>query len=127
MRRWLTGRLGALFPAWREVAVERFWSGYVCLTRALVPFARPLPGETSAWAAFGYHGGGVAMGSWAGARIADLLAGTLRLSDLPPLLTRPPPRYPLPRLRRHFLKPAYAWHDWRDSWRGLPYLRHWGS
>jgi hypothetical protein len=64
------------------------------------------------------------MASWSGARVADLVAGTLRPADLPPLLARPPRRYPLPRLRRHFLKPAYAWYDWRDRWRGFPYLRH---
>jgi glycine/D-amino acid oxidase-like deaminating enzyme len=127
MRLRIRAAFAADFPAWAHVDTPWFWNGLACVTRDLAAYAGPVPGLDGAYAAFGYHGGGVAMGSWAGARIADLLAGTLRLSDLPQLLTRPPPRYPLPRLRRHFLKPAYAWHDWRDSWRGLPYLRHWGS
>jgi hypothetical protein len=55
------------------------------------------------------------MASWCGARVADLLAGAVRSAELPPLLTRVPRPYPLPRLRRHFLKAAYAWYGYRDG------------
>ena len=36
-----------------------------------------VPGLPGAFAAFGYHGNGVSMASWAGARVADLAAGTM--------------------------------------------------
>ena len=105
----------AMFPALAAVEAPFFWSGLACLTRDLAAYVGPVPGLAGAFAAFGYHGSGVAMASWCGARVADLLAGTLRPADLPPLLARPPRRYPLSGLRRHYLKPAYAWHGWRDG------------
>jgi glycine/D-amino acid oxidase-like deaminating enzyme len=105
----------AMFPALAAVETPFFWSGLACLTRSLAAYVGPVPGMAGAFAAFGYHGGGVAMASWCGARVADLLAGAMRPADLPPLLARPPRRYPLPALRRHYLKAAYAWYGWRDG------------
>jgi glycine/D-amino acid oxidase-like deaminating enzyme len=104
----------AMFPAWAQVETPFFWNGLACLTPGRVAYLGPIPEMPGAYAAFGYHGGGVAMASWCGARAADLMAGAIRLAELPPPLTRPPGRYPLPRLRRHYLKAAYAWYDWLD-------------
>ena len=113
------------FPAWANVETPWFWNGLACITRSLAAYIGPVPGLDGAYAAFGYHGSGVAMASWSGARVADLLAGTLQASSLPPLIARAPRRYPLPPVRRRFLQPAYAWYDWRDRARGFPYLRRW--
>jgi glycine/D-amino acid oxidase-like deaminating enzyme len=109
------GDFAAMFPAWAHVESPWSWSGLACLTPTFAAYVGPLADMEGAFAAFGYHGGGVAMAGWCGARVADLLAGTVRTADLPPLLTRPPRRFPLPRLRRHYLKPAYAWYGYLDG------------
>lgn len=104
----------AMFPAWAGVETPWSWNGLACLTGSLVAYLGPVPELPGGFAAFGYHGGGVAMASWCGARAADLMAGTIGVADLPPL-TLPPRRFPLPPLRRHYLKAAYAWYGWRDA------------
>ena len=114
MRARIRADFAAMFPAWAQVETPWFWSGLACLTPSLTAHVGAIPELEGAFTAFGYHGGGVAMASWCGARVADLLAGAIRPSDLPPPLARPPGRYPLPGLRRHFLKAAYAWYGWVD-------------
>lgn len=96
----------AMFPAWAGVPTERVWSGFVCLTGSLTPFAGPVPGADGVWAAFGWHGNGIALGTLAGARVGAALAG--EAPDLPEVLTTPPARFPLPRLRRLLLALVYA-------------------
>lgn len=102
------------FPAWAGVETPWLWQGLVCLTPTLSAYVGPVPDLPGTFAAFGYHGNGVSMASWAGARVADLAAGAMTSADLPPLLARAPGRFPLPGLRRRFLAPAYAWYGWRD-------------
>ena len=82
------------FPAWANIETPWFWNGLACITRSLAAYVGPVPGLDGAYAAFGYHGGGVAMASWSGARVADLLAGTLQPSSLPPLIARAAPALP---------------------------------
>lgn len=97
----------AMFPAWQAVEITHDWSGLACLTPALRPFVGPI--GQHAWAGFGYHGNGVAMGSWAGARLAELALG--RAAEMPDFLSEPPGRYALGRQRRlalHALYPAMA-------------------
>ncbi len=96
----------ALFPAWAGAATERVWSGLVCLTGSLTPFAGPVPGAPGLWAAFGWHGNGIAPGTRAGARLGAEIAGDA--PALPGLMRRPPACFPLPRLRRLLLALAYA-------------------
>ncbi|KUF10129.1 NAD(P)/FAD-dependent oxidoreductase [Pseudoponticoccus marisrubri] len=96
-----------LFPAWQGVEITHEWSGLVCLLRALVPFAGSVPGHPGLFAALGYHGNGVAMGSYAGAQIATQMAGTDRPGPFPDWLATPPRRFPLGRFRRSLLRPAY--------------------
>lgn len=99
-------RFRALFPAWAGVTVDREWSGLACLTGSLAPHVGPVPGAEGLFAAFGWHGNGVAAGSYGGAQAARLMAGAP--ADLPALLRQPPRRLPLPRLRRLGLRLAYA-------------------
>jgi glycine/D-amino acid oxidase-like deaminating enzyme len=96
----------ALFPAWAGAATERFWSGLVCLTGSLTPYAGPVPGAPGLWAAFGWHGNGIAAGTLAGARTGAAMAG--EAPGLPGVLTTPPARFPLPRFRRGLLALVYA-------------------
>ncbi|SNS23377.1 NAD(P)/FAD-dependent oxidoreductase [Antarctobacter heliothermus] len=94
-----------LFPAWGQVEITHEWSGLVCLMRNLVPFVGAIPDQTGLFAALGYHGNGVAMGSYAGRLVADKLLG--HPVQAPDWLGNTPPRFPLGRYRRLLLAPAY--------------------
>lgn len=94
-----------LFPAWAQVEITHEWSGLVCLMRNLVPFVGAIPDQTGLFAALGYHGNGVAMGSYAGRLVADKLLGNP--VQAPDWLGNTPPRFALGRYRRLLLAPAY--------------------
>lgn len=103
----------AMFPAWSSVETPHFWSGLVCLARDLVPFVGPLgPGETT-YAAFAYHGNGVAMGSWSGDQMARLALGLP--TDLPNFFQRSPQRFELGPLRRLSLPLALLHYRLKDA------------
>ncbi|NIZ10393.1 FAD-dependent oxidoreductase [Pseudooceanicola sp. HF7] len=98
----------AAFPAWRHVESPHHWSGMVCLTASLTPFCGPVPGMEGVFAGFGYHGNGVAMGSYTGAILADLALGRAPQALLPKAFAAPPPRFPFAPLRRGYLMAEYA-------------------
>ncbi|GAB5435829.1 NAD(P)/FAD-dependent oxidoreductase [Falsiruegeria mediterranea] len=105
-----------MFPEWRHVETPYFWSGLICMTRNLVPFAGELPGMEGAFAAFGYHGGGVTMANYAGALIADMALGKSKSRrPHPDLMKRAPRRFELGPFRRASLPPAFAWYRFRDA------------
>lgn len=95
-----------MFPAWRHVPARHSWSGMVCLARNLTPFAGPVPGRPGLFAALAYHGNGVAMGSLAGLHLSRLVLG--RADQVPAVMRQPMGRFPLGRLRRLLMPPAYA-------------------
>jgi glycine/D-amino acid oxidase-like deaminating enzyme len=103
----------AMFPAWRDVETERFWSGLACLTGSLAPFVGAVPGTDGLFAAFGWHGNGVAAGSQSGRDVARIIGGAD--NPVPALLRRPPRQFPLPGLRRLWLRTAYVAYDWKDG------------
>jgi len=113
-RSWLTAAFHRLFPAWREVEITHFWRGLACVTADRSAHAGALaPGL---WIGGGYHGNGVALSAATGRLLADLAAGTADpQGDVPALMRGSPPRFPLPRLRRHLLAAAYAWYRLRDA------------
>lgn len=102
-----------IFPAWAGVEITHFWSGLANLTRDLVPFAGPVPGMPGVWAAFGWHGNGVAMASWTGNQIARRILG--QPDDLPGFFGLPPRRFELGAARRLALWAAYAWYELTDG------------
>lgn len=102
-----------IFPHWAHVETPHFWSGLACIARDLTPFAGPVPGMPGAFAAFAYHGNGVAMGSYCGALLADLALGRPR--EISAVMAAAPPRFELGRSRRWMLAPAYAWRRWADG------------
>lgn len=106
IRRIIARDFRAMFPGWAGVEITHFWSGLANLTRDLVPFAGPIPAMQGGFAAFGWHGNGVAMASWAGRQVARLMLG--RPHDLPGFLMRPPARFELGRFRRLSLRAGYA-------------------
>ncbi|MWD26693.1 FAD-dependent oxidoreductase [Aquicoccus sp. SCR17] len=102
-----------MFPAWKEVETPNYWSGFVCMSRNLTPFAGPVPGMRDAFAGLCYHGNGVAMGSFTGRLLADLALD--RKPDLyPAAMAARPGRFPLGRFRRLLQRPAYAFYALRD-------------
>jgi glycine/D-amino acid oxidase-like deaminating enzyme len=102
-----------MFPKWQHVETPYFWSGLICMTRNLVPFAGAIPDMDGAYAALGYHGGGITMAPYAGALIADLALGRKRLPH-PDLMQQPLRRFELGLLRRASLPPAFAWYRFKD-------------
>lgn len=107
IRRALRRDFDTMFPAWQDVEAASMWSGMVCLSRNLVPFVGQVPDVTGLYAGLCYHGNGVAMGSYAGRLLADLVQG--RQPDLPysPVM-QSMGRFPLGRFRRALMFPAYA-------------------
>lgn len=120
-RRWAQRRLHRdfkrLFPAWEKVDIEYFWNGQIALARDLLPHIGRQPDDSTLFHALAYHGNGVAMASWAGYAIAGLLAGNPRVEQtIPAMLRRPPPKFPLPWLRRQYLRAAYLGLGLKDRW-----------
>lgn len=120
----LRAMFDAMFPAWSKVETEYSWSGLVCLTRPLTPFAGSLEGIEGAYAAFGWHGNGVAMASYAGNRIAGQIAfgfsgrssrASVGASGLPAIMQQVPAAFPLARFRLFWLRAAYAWYAISDA------------
>ncbi len=72
-----------------------------------------LEAPDGAFAAPGWHGNGIAMGSKAGALVADLALGKLRAEDLPLPLARPLRPFPLP--RRWLVRGLHAWLGFTDG------------
>ena len=103
----------AIFPAWRGVETPHFWSGLVCLARDLVPFVGALGQGETTYAAFAYHGNGVAMGSWSGDQMARLAMG--QPTDLPAFFQRSPQRFELGPLRRLSLPLALLHYRIKDG------------
>ena len=102
-----------MFPAWAHVDVKHSWSGLVCLARNLLPFVGQIPDEPGVFAGLCYHGNGVAMGSFSGACLADLILQKT-VQDLPKAMQQPLARFPLGKARRLLLPPVYAKYAFAD-------------
>lgn len=98
----------AMFPAWRDVEAPYYWSGMVCLSPRLRPFCGPVPEMSGMFAGFAYHGNGVAMGSYCGAQLAQIMQGQTPDHPLPEFTRQAPGRFPLGRFRSALLWPAHA-------------------
>ncbi|MGR3321910.1 MAG: NAD(P)/FAD-dependent oxidoreductase [Pseudooceanicola sp.] len=109
IRRKVRADFDRLFPEWRGVETPHYWSGMVCLTATLTPFCGAIPDMPGAYAAFGYHGNGVAMGSFCGALLADLAREAAPRRPVPRAFAAPAARFPLGPLRRGWLAAEYGW------------------
>lgn len=119
VRRRLEAEFRTLFPAWREVSFDYFWSGLVCLCRDSVFHVGAMPGKHRAWYGLAFHGGGVSMASWAGAALAEMIAGTRKSAfQIPAPMRKPVPWIPAPSLRPLYLRGAYAWFGIRERLQG---------
>ena len=101
-----------IFPAWRHVETPYFWSGLLCVSRGLTPVCADLGEEV--FAGFAYHGNGVAMGSYCGARLADIALGRPWSGPGEAVMRQTPRRFPLGRKRRWLLAAVQAMDRLRD-------------
>jgi glycine/D-amino acid oxidase-like deaminating enzyme len=114
----LRASFDSIFPRLAHVETDYSWGGLVCLTSSRTPFAGPIDGMSNVWGAFGWHGNGVAMASYAANRLADVIAGTKRHDEaLPAIMRTLPGRFVLPSLRVQYLKAAYLGYGAADNWR----------
>ena len=97
-----------MFPAWRGVEAAHHWSGMVCVARDMLPFVGGVPEQPGLWAGLCYHGNGVAMGSYSGALLADLVQGQAPQRLYPDALRAPLRRIGLGRWRRAAMPLAYG-------------------
>ncbi len=114
IRRKVVADFHDMFPSWSGVEITNIWSGMVCLSRDLVPFAGHVPECGELYAGFAYHGNGVAMGTYCGRALARMVLG--QPVDLPDPIARTPGRFPLGPLRRALLPPVYAAMKLADFW-----------
>ena len=114
-RRRLEAALTAKWPGLRGSGSEYFWHGRVCLSWDLNPHVSTVDGDPSVAYAMAYLGSGVAMATYCGGLVADLVAG----KDVPrdtPLTAAGLTRYPLAALRPTYLAGAYAVYTVKDRW-----------
>lgn len=95
------------FPSWAHVETPHYWNGMLAFNRKLAPYVGPIPELPGAYTGFGYHGNGVAMGSYAGALLAELAQNQVPERLYPALMRSVPGRYPLGNRRRLLLAPGY--------------------
>jgi glycine/D-amino acid oxidase-like deaminating enzyme len=104
-----------IWPAWQGVDIEYRWHGLICMTGSMRPAVGCLDAEPGVYFGFGYHGNGVNTATWAGKQLADWV-GTGRVPErLPDIVRGLPRRYPLPVLRRTYLRTGLAIANWLDS------------
>lgn len=97
-----------MFPAWHHVETPHAWSGMVCIARNRMPFVGKIPDQKGIFAGLCYHGNGVAMASYAGALLADLVQDRIPDRNYPKAVQRPLARFELGRFRRAVMPFAYA-------------------
>ena len=97
-----------MFPAWRDVTIDYEWSGLVALNRSETPYIGEIPGYDGGYAGFGYHGNGVAMASYSGALLSDMVLDRIGTRPYPKAFQHIPTQFPLGRFRRYMLAPIYA-------------------
>jgi glycine/D-amino acid oxidase-like deaminating enzyme len=97
-----------MFPAWHAVETPHAWSGMVCIARNRMPFVGEIPEMQGMFASLCYHGNGVAMASYSGALLADLVQGKAPTRIYPTAIQLPLAKFELGRLRRLVMPAAYA-------------------
>lgn len=100
------------FPEWKNVETTHEWSGLACIMRNRQPFIGTIDWKKKMWGALGYHGNGVATGTWSGKMVADMAVGAMTEEDLPALFVSPIKMFS--RSRQTMLKLRYWANDLED-------------
>jgi glycine/D-amino acid oxidase-like deaminating enzyme len=109
----ITAAMRRFWPLWKEAQIDFRWHGLVCFTRRQTPSVGRLEEDPSIFFGFGFHGNGVNTATWTGRQIAGWLAKETRdessvPDSLPVMMRGISGRFPLPRLRRHYLQARLA-------------------
>lgn len=104
-----------IFPEWANIETDYQWSGFIGLNRKKALYIGPIDSDHTAWASLAYHGSGVAMASWGGKTLAELILGRKTLDQLPRLYTDPTRKFPFDFMRPQYLKLAYAYYRQTDK------------
>lgn len=116
MKRWMVGRLGDVFPHWREVPISHYWRGFVCVTRKLAPSIGRDADEPTVYYGFGYHANGVNTAPWAGMQIAEMIArGDDGAGRVPEICRGLPREFPMAGLRLWYLRLALQYYRISDA------------
>ncbi|WP_323783758.1 FAD-dependent oxidoreductase [Thalassovita sp.] len=102
-------RFEAVFPDWAHVETPYCWNGILAFSAKRAPYVGPIPEMPGAFVGFAYHGNGVAMGSYAGALLADLAQGKDPDRPYPALMRDVPMRFPFGKFRRMLMAPGYVY------------------
>lgn len=97
-----------MFPAWQKVETPNAWSGMVCIARNRMPYVGEIPGTPDMFASLCYHGNGVAMASYSGALLADLVQEKEPTRPYPEAVKRSLSKFELGPFRRLLMPFAYA-------------------
>lgn len=103
-----------IWPGWADVEIEYRWHGLICMTASLRPGIGRLTDDPYTFFGFGYHGNGVNTATWAGKQLSDWMARGAAPDDLPRLARELPGRYPVPALRRAYLRTGLVIANWLD-------------
>ena len=95
-----------MFPAWAHVETPNSWSGLVCLSRRQLPFVGAIPRHPGLWAGLCFHGNGVAMGTYSGKLLAQLVQSRTS-TNVPIAIREPLQKIPLGRARRMLMPAIY--------------------
>ena len=111
--------IGTMWPQFADLEYTHQWRGLVCFSMNFRPSLGRMPEDPSVYFAYGYHGNGVNSATWSGRELARWLAGRnsgrdIQPKHLPALVRGQAPRFPLARLRRHYLRLGIAYYRLRD-------------
>jgi glycine/D-amino acid oxidase-like deaminating enzyme len=112
--RMMIDTLRNLWPRWADVEIEYRWHGLICMTASLRPAIGRLRDDPFTFFGFGYHGNGVNTATWAGKQLADWIGRGRAPEELPRLVHELPRRYPVPVLRRAYLRTGVTIAGWLD-------------
>lgn len=104
-----------IWPGWSDIEIDYRWHGLICMTGSMRPAVGRLDGDSGVYYGFGYHGNGVNTATWAGKQLADWIGSGAEPAGLPSIVKGLPRRYPLPALRRAYLRTGLAIANWLDS------------
>lgn len=102
----LIGTLRRVWPHWGDVEIDYRWHGLICMTASLCPTLGQLEDDDSIYFGFGYHGNGVNTATWAGQQLAGWIGRGREPVGLPAIVRGLCKKYPLPVLRRSYLRSA---------------------
>ncbi len=78
----LTGAIARKFPPLAGIPIDFSWWGWVDVSHDMMPrITQPNP-KVKVWHALGYGGNGVSFSTWAGKRLAELVAGSNTSSEI---------------------------------------------